>query len=272
MPAIVDLVSAISDDVIAKLAAAGYPALVDGKILLGSQHLAELSAAPRVVFVPTKSKFAPRDPTAKDLTSAEGRLMIQQRPIASEIVVFEVHCWGQSSTVDADYDITQALYQCIMMSLHDLCEGCYKVTDGKWTGSAGTATQLGRAGLEYVFGVEIATPVLDELLPYAPSVAHLVVVDATDDTGDPIEITTATPHGLANGVIVIITAVGGQTLANGTWPIASTGSLSFTIPVNGDGSHPYTIGGDVQTPAVSGAVVVALTDSAGHTVDTETVR
>lgn len=268
MPAIVDLVNAISDDVIAKLSGAGYPALVDGKILLGAQHLAESSAAPRIVFVPRGSKFGPRDNTSPNRNSADARLMRQQRSIGSELITFEVHAWGQGSGVDDDFDVTQALYQCIAQSLHDLCEGCYKLGDGKWT----QLTLLGAAGHEFVFAVEIATPILDQLLPYAPSVAHLVVVDATDDVGDPIEITTATPHGLANGVVVKVTSVGGQTIANGVWPITSTGTLSFTIPVNGDGMHPYTTGGDIETPAVSGNATVTLTDSAGHTVDTETVR
>jgi len=185
MPAIVDLVAAISDDVVASLAAAGYPALTDGAILLGGQHLFEQSAPPRIVFVPTRSTFGPRDPSNPAQVSganlSEQQAQQLQRPIGTELVTFGVHVWGQGATIDFDYDITQALYQQVMISLHNLAEGCYKIGPGEWTSGKPSSTQVGRAGQEFVFGLEIATPVLDALLAYAPSqVAGSVGVNLTD--------------------------------------------------------------------------------------------
>lgn len=57
---IVALVQAVSDDVVAALAAAKYPPLVDGAILLGRQHQFEQSAPPRIIMTPVKSRFSPR--------------------------------------------------------------------------------------------------------------------------------------------------------------------------------------------------------------------
>ena len=272
MPAIVDLVGAISDAVVDALSAAGYPALTDGKILIGRQHLFEQSSAPRIIFVPAGSRFAPRDPTSPARLDgsnlAEQQAQQLQRPIASEILIFEVHVWGQDTSAtppdpDLDFDATQALYQQVMMSLHQLCEGCYKVSPGKWTSGTPQATQLIKAGQEFVFPLEIATPVLDELLAFAPSRLVVNVTDATDAVGAPIEITTSAAHGLSNGNTVAIAAVTGQTLANGSHVVTVTGLTTFTIPINGDGLHDYTGGGTVTIAAVSGAVGVDLTDETG---------
>ena len=57
---IVALINAVSQDVTASLAAAGYPALVDGQILLGRQHQYEQSAPPRIIMTPVKSRFSAR--------------------------------------------------------------------------------------------------------------------------------------------------------------------------------------------------------------------
>ena len=281
MPAIVNLVSAISSDVVAKLAAAGYPALVDGKILLGRYHLAEASAAPRILFVPVASKFGPKDPTSPNPTtvypSAEVRRERQQRAIASEIVQFEVHCWGQdpsATDTDLDFDFTQALYQVLLQSLHDLCEGCYHIDTGKWTTGAQGASQLERAGQEFVCVLGIATPVLDQLLPYAAATTIVNVHGATDIAHTPITITTTTPHGMAptSALTVTIAAVTGQTLANGSWTATVTGTSTFTIAQNGDGAHTYTGGGTVTIPGVSGAVGVTEMDTTGHVLDHVDVR
>jgi hypothetical protein len=54
------LVTAISNDVTGALAAAGYAALTDGKILLGRQHQFEQSAPPRIIMTPVASSFDAR--------------------------------------------------------------------------------------------------------------------------------------------------------------------------------------------------------------------
>jgi len=176
MPGMVDIISAISQDVSAQLAAGGYLPLTDGYILVGSQHLFEQSFAPRIIFVPTVSRFAVKDPSSPNpvigYPSAELKRERQQRAIHTEWVNFAVHVWGKTSdpNVDYDYDATQVLYQAIIIALYNKAEGCYNLTTaGNWTSSKSSATQLIRTGQEFVFGLEIATPVLDQLLPYAPS-------------------------------------------------------------------------------------------------------
>ena len=272
MPAVTDLVSAISDDVVARLAAAHYPALVDGAILLGGQHLYEQSAAPRIVFVPTKIKNTPKDVTTIDRTTDDAKLAFQQRAIATDVLCFDVHVWGQDTTVlDQDFDVALAYYQCIQQSLCALCEGCYHVADGTWTSGKPSGTQLVRAGQEYVFGLEIHTPVLDKLLPYAPGVRTLAIILASDDSGDPIEITTSVAHTLTAGNRITIASVGGQTLANGDWTVDTvTGAAKFTIAKTADGAHEYTTGGIVTVLAV-GMTATVNEQLGGTTIESVTV-
>lgn len=52
----------------------------------------------------------------------------------------------------------------------------------------------------------------------------------------PITITTTAPHTMTTGQIVTISGVTGNTNANGTWAITSTGSNTFTIPATGNGT------------------------------------
>ena len=66
-----------------------------------------------------------------------------------------------------------------------------------------------------------------------------VGISGATDAVAPIEITTASAHGLYTGQIVVVSGVLGQTLANGTWIITKTAADKFTIPQNGDTSHTY---------------------------------
>lgn len=54
------LVQAVSSDVVARLATAGLPPLVDGQVFIGPEHEWENSAPPRIVMVPTGSEFLAR--------------------------------------------------------------------------------------------------------------------------------------------------------------------------------------------------------------------
>lgn len=173
MPGIVALVSAISTDVSAGLLAAGYPALTDGAILLGQQHLMEQSSPPRIIFIPKSSTFGPPSPASASNVSTntpystEGRRQIAQRSIQTDSVTFEVRCWGQSVPADPnnDFDVTQALYQQVIMSTHLIAAGNYKVGNGTWNDTS----QLYRSGREFVFSLTLATPVLGTLLTRAPN-------------------------------------------------------------------------------------------------------
>jgi hypothetical protein len=175
MPALVNLVAAISNDLVAALALAGLPPLADGKIVLGRQRIMEQSAPPRVIFVPLKSKFGPRSfSTAAPINgnpTAELVTQWQERSIATDAVTFEAHCWGVSNVAlaetdpDADFDATQVLYQALILSVHKLAVGRYKLLDGEWLDQAPSATQHVKYGHWYKFGIQLETPVLDVLLP-----------------------------------------------------------------------------------------------------------
>lgn len=177
MPGIVALVAAISADVVAKLAAAGYPALTDGEILLGRQEQFAQSAPPRIIFTPARSSFPAKDVYNRSLLSlmnpysTEALAQIAQRAIRSDNLTFEVRCWGSADPPDPanDFDITQAYYQQVIASVHSLCPGAFSVENGTWTDSTYTSAQLFRDGREFVFGLTFYTPVLDQLLEFAPS-------------------------------------------------------------------------------------------------------
>lgn len=181
MPGIVALVSAISDDVVARLAA-GYPnpgvspalTLTAGKILLGRQHTIEGTYyPPRIVFVPRGSRFGPRDTYNRSNIatnpSAEMVAQWEQRSIHSDILRFEVECWGVSNPpdVDADFDVTQVLYQALITSIRTKITGGYALEDGDWPDQDPNEAQIQKVGHRFVFAVAISTPILD--VPY-PSV------------------------------------------------------------------------------------------------------
>lgn len=148
------------------------PAMTDLGILLGREHISEQSAPPRIVMIPVGSKWGPKSVYhGASANTAERERQNQQRSIATEKVVFEVHTWGEADPPDPDndFDATQVLYQQVIQSIHALTAGTYELLDGAWPGQLPNATQLVRAGHEHVFRVAIGTPILDVLLPYAPS-------------------------------------------------------------------------------------------------------
>jgi hypothetical protein len=190
------LVAALSASVVLGLAAAGYPPLtanVDGSpggILLGDQHQFEHWSPPRIIFTPTKSTFGARDTTRGVATvaanapySAESLRLLARRVFASELLTFEVRCWGIApvSAPDLDYAFTQGLYHQVLASAQELCVGCYEVDGGTWT----DATHVVRAGREFVFAITFNVPILTTLapltgqqgLPFAPAA---VAPDITD--------------------------------------------------------------------------------------------
>lgn len=175
MPGIITLINSINYDVNTSLINSGYPALTDGYIaLVGRQHIFEQSSPNRIVWIPISSKFGPKSvynrSNVSGFPSNEILSQNQQRSIASEIITLEIHCWGQDipPNPDTDFDITQAIYQQIIMSTHLLTAGSYTLLDGKWIDQVANASQLYKAGHEFVFGLQIATPILDKLLEYAP--------------------------------------------------------------------------------------------------------
>lgn len=206
MPGIVALRDALSSQVVKRLAAANYPALVDGKILLGRQEQFANSAPPRIIMTPTSSPFGPVDVYSSQpgMVSAEGRRQFQQRSVATEYVRFEVRCWGTSNLADPtqvrddDFDMTQVLYQAFIQAmcapaiedgksaavLGPITAGGVELETGQWTDGTFGSSQAIAYGREFVFGFRVPTPILDRLFTYAPAgvVAH-PTTNLTDPTG-----------------------------------------------------------------------------------------
>lgn len=168
-------------------------ALRHARVLLGREHVFEQSAPPRIVFIPARSKFGPKSVAGNRQvgTSPERLRQLQQRAIATEKVVFEVHVWGQSTPPDPgyDFDATQVLYHQVIQSVHLLTAGAYELVDGAWADQVATATQLLKAGHEHVFGIAIATPVMDTAQPFVPAgISAVQTTQIQPADGSPAEI------------------------------------------------------------------------------------
>lgn len=85
----------------------------------------------------------------------------------------------------------------------------------------------------------------------------------------PIAITTTNPHGRATGDIVFIAGVGGNTNANGAWPITVTGGSTYTLDGSA-GNAGYTSGGNEYTPTLANFTADTqgtASDASAHTVN-----
>jgi len=69
----------------------------------------------------------------------------------------------------------------------------------------------------------------------------------TAATGTPIQITTSAAHGLTTGQPIIITGVGGNTNANGSWLVTVISSTKFSL-VGSASNAAYTGGGFASAP------------------------
>jgi len=149
-------------------------ALTDGAILIGREHIFEQSAPPRIVVVPTGSRFGAKSAYNRRIAggppTAELLREWSQRTIATDRILLEVHCWGQATPPDParDYDATQVLYQQVIQSTHLLTAGTYELGDGRWPSATEATSQLVVAGREYVFQIGLGIPVLDRALDYVP--------------------------------------------------------------------------------------------------------
>lgn len=161
------IINEISNDVVAALAAASYPPLTDGAIVVGTAAEFEQGDAPRIIFDPTPGSklHSPEYYSAEQDFLGERRVQNALRTIAGEDVMFAVHCWGAADTgvVVDDYDVTRGLYHAVRAVLQKRLPGEHAIDE---TGKYRTGTNLRRRGRWYTFGVTIFTPVLSGLLPY----------------------------------------------------------------------------------------------------------
>lgn len=173
MGTLASIITALSDDVVAALAAASYPPLTPtadgdaGEILVGSAALFEQSSPPRIIFEPIGFKWSDADYSSANasLSAPERRVQNVRRTVAAEDVLFAVRCWGAAGTnrpVD-DYDVTRMLAHAVRSALQRQMPGAFSIDEsGKFT----TGTNVALAGRELVFGVTFFTPVLSSLLPF----------------------------------------------------------------------------------------------------------
>lgn len=189
------IIKRIGDDVVERLAAAGYPPLVNGTIDVGRVEQFAQGSPPRIIFTPTASKFSMRDVFSSSYSamSDERREQKVQRAIESEDFTFEVTCWGAAvaddgdppPTVIDDHDVTRALYHAVRASVQSLAQGSYAVSSqGEWLIASFDASQILVSGAAFKFSLTLMTPVLSTLVPYdrgrqyAPSDVRAKITDS----------------------------------------------------------------------------------------------
>jgi hypothetical protein len=94
----------------------------------------------------------------------------------------------------------------------------------------------------------------------AAAIAGPVITVVAASNASPIEITTASPHGLQSGMSVTISGILGNTAANGAFTITVTGPDKFTL--NGStGNGGWTGGGTVSLPSLALALNASVNDA-----------
>lgn len=208
--------------------------------------------------------------TANLQPNAQARTVAQQAAVLTEWHKFEVRCWGANSVSGVlapdptlDYAATQQLYAQVIASSQALFPGVHIESGGQWLDAQAAAVALDVLGRRASFFLEVASPVLREPMTpqvgpsvgYAPtatqpnitttilpSTGGVAVANATN--ASPIQITTATAHGLTTGQSVPINGVTGNTAANGFFTVTVVDALNFTL--NGTtGNGAYAGGGTV---------------------------
>jgi hypothetical protein len=190
----------INDAVTGKLAAAAYPPLTDGKILYGRSEQFSQSAPSRIIFTRTTSDFVygTRNVYSRSLQAngQERREQNASRTIAQKTIRFEVRCWGADPSRDlvANDDITEALVDAVVSSIHNLACGSYEIGAGAYTNSTFSSSQIMLEGTEFVFPVSLYRPVLEVLVPYDPEIRY-----APSGTSGGIQDYLTTPLGTEAG-------------------------------------------------------------------------
>jgi hypothetical protein len=181
MGLITDVVTAISDDVVAGLALTGALPLTDGAILLGSAMVAQTNAPPRVVFEPVSTRFGPADRAGSGALpgpsgiSSDLAAALLTRTLGTAFVKFRVHCWaiadvtpGANHVPAQDIDALEALLTQVWRSCLRINPGITVLDGGLWANSArGADALLAVSGWYAMFYVEIPLPITDYSLEWA---------------------------------------------------------------------------------------------------------
>lgn len=179
---VIQVIDALNAHVVAGLAEKGYPKLAEllngeeGRILIGNRHTFEQQMPPRIIMIPMRTTFNARDTsrgTAPVTTNtigydAEGKRTLAVKTILVEAMTLECSCWGiapdnedESIIPLLDFRYTQALYHQLIASCQQLMPGAFTALPGIWK----AVEHLSRVGREFVFGLTINIPVLEELEP-----------------------------------------------------------------------------------------------------------
>lgn len=121
--------------------------------------------------------------------------------------------------------------------LGDLEWAFYETEQGSFDASLGpSGVTMGAAVLVYFDRLNTA---LVRMLGYSWREPFTRKTGNIDDAtnASPIEITSATPHGLSSGARVVISTVQGNTAANGIWFITVLSDRRFTVPGVGNGAY-----------------------------------
>jgi hypothetical protein len=174
---ITQIVAALGDTLNVLLTNAQQRPLQDGKILLGREHIADGSAAPRVVMIPMTSRYevARHSPSTYLPVDQNGRMVRwRARPLWSESLTFQCHCWGDTESFSATdpargFNAAQALTHRLFCAAYLImtANGC-RPTVGAWGDQATDKPDLLVSGHYTIVGLEVDIPITDQALHFVP--------------------------------------------------------------------------------------------------------
>lgn len=153
--------------------ATGVPVVVNGSInavALTNAGSGYLSSSPPTVTISDTGGGTGATAVANVGPSADELTFMLQRSLFTDVVTFDVICWGVNAAPSYanDFDTAQLLYQQVIQSGHLCAPGAFYPKQGQWTEYRENSTQVDLLGHEFVFQVEIRTPVLDAALSFVP--------------------------------------------------------------------------------------------------------
>jgi hypothetical protein len=162
------VLKAIGDKVIAALATQGLPALADWRVQVGKRYLDDQPSGPRIVLVPRRVSHegvavvvtAATYPSQS--TDVAYRAWLTQKPLLKRRTEIDVHVFGNANTPDepTELDTTEAIADTVYWAAREiLSAGNVEALEGQWDAEA--APETAPLTHHFVFGMSVATPVLD---------------------------------------------------------------------------------------------------------------
>lgn len=135
-------------------------AFLEGRILVGREHVNENSAPPRVVFVPMGIADAPSGGTSAMTAAAfsEGEYDRTRTspPFRGEILWWEVHVWGVGERL---FGPTHIVAQAIKRATQTRGSGTYEIGRAAWSDQDPDAPQRTKLGRNLVFQLGMRVPI-----------------------------------------------------------------------------------------------------------------